>query len=106
MEEIKTEELKKELEEAQKHRDEYLAGWQRARADFMNHTKEERSRMQEFMKFSEEEVLAELLPIVDNLDLALSQMEGKEDAVSKGFLQISLQLKRFLKDHEVQELKL
>ena len=69
--------------------------------------------MQEFIKFSEEELLAELLPIVDNLELALAQLkvlnsneglEGKEDAVSKGFLQIALQLTRFLKDHQVQEL--
>lgn len=110
MEEIKTEELspeerQKELEELRAQRDEYLAGWQRARADFMNHTKEERSRMQEFMKFSEEEVLAELLPIVDNLELGQAQLKGKEDTVSKGFLQIALQLKQFLKDHQVEELQ-
>jgi len=119
MEEIKTEELspegrQKELEELRAQRDEYLAGWQRSRADFLNHKKEERERMQEFIKFSEEEVLAELLPIVDNLELALTQLkvlnsneglEGKEDTVSKGFLQIALQLKRFLKDHQVEELK-
>ena len=114
MEEIKTEELQKELQEAQKQRDEYLAGWQRSRADFMNHKKEERERMQEFIKFSEEEVLSQLLPIVDTLELALAQLkvlnsneglEGKEDARSRGFLQIAMQLKRFLKDHQVEELK-
>ena len=105
MEEIKTEALQKELQEAMKQRDEYLAGWQRARADFMNHKKEERERMQEFIKFSEEELLVQLLPVVDNLELALEQLKGKEDAVSKGFLQIAMQLKRFLKDHQVEELK-
>lgn len=104
-EQVSSEKLQKELEEAQKHRDEYLAGWQRARADFMNHKKEERARMQEFIKFAEEELLAELLPMVDNLELAQRQLEGKEDAVSKGFLQIAMQLKSFLKDHEVQEMK-
>ncbi|OGY55342.1 MAG: nucleotide exchange factor GrpE [Candidatus Wildermuthbacteria bacterium RIFCSPHIGHO2_02_FULL_47_12] len=104
-EQITPEELKKELEEAKAQRDEYLAGWQRARADFLNHKKEERERMQEFIKFAEEELLSELLPIVDNLELALVQLEGKEDAVSKGFSQIAIQLKSFLKDHEVQELK-
>src|SRR3989338_967193 len=105
MEEIKTEALQKELQEAMRQRDEYLAGWQRARADFMNHKKEERERMQEFIKFSEEELLVQLLPVVDNLELALEQLKGKEDAVSKGFLQIAMQLKRFLKDHQVEELK-
>lgn len=110
-EQIKTEELspegrQKELEEVKSQRDEYLAGWQRARADFLNHKKEERSRMQEFIKFTEEELLVELLPIVDNLELALSRLEGKEDTVSKGFSQIAMLVKRFLKDHQVEELKL
>jgi molecular chaperone GrpE len=99
------EELKKELQGAQKQRDEYLAGWQRARADFMNHKKEERERMQEFIKFAEEELLVELLPVIDNLELALSQVQGKDDTLSKGFLQIAMQLKHFLKDHQVEELK-
>ncbi len=113
-EQITQEELKKKLEETQKQRDEYLAGWQRARADFLNHKKEERERMQEFIKFAEEELLSELLPIVDNLELAFVQLKilnsneglgGKEDAVSKGFSQIAMQLKSFLKDHQVEELK-
>ena len=99
------EELKKEFQEATLQRDEYLAGWQRARADFMNHKKEERARMQEFIKFAEEALLVELLPIIDNLELAQAQLQGKEDAVSKGFLQIAAQIKRFLKDHQVEELK-
>lgn len=105
-EQITMEELQKKLEEIQKQRDEYLAGWQRSRADFLNHKKEERERMQEFIKFAEEELLAELLPVIDNLELAQRQLEGKEDAVSKGFLQIAAQLKRFLKDHQVEELKI
>ncbi|MDO8474555.1 MAG: nucleotide exchange factor GrpE [bacterium] len=106
MEEVKTEELQqKELEETKSQRDEYLAGWQRARADFMNHKKEERERMREFIKFSEEELLAELLPIADNLEFALAQLKDREDIVSKGFLQIAMLVKRFLKDHQVEELK-
>ena len=96
---------KKELEEVRSQRDEYLAGWQRARADFMNHKKEERSRMQEFIKFAGEELLAELLPVIDNLELAQRQLAGKDDTLFKGFLQIAMQLKRFLKDHQVEELK-
>jgi molecular chaperone GrpE len=102
---ITPEELKKELEEVKAQRDEYLAGWQRARADFLNHKKEERERMQEFIKFAEEELLAELLPVIDNLELAQAQVQGKDDMFSKGFLQIAMQLKRFLQDHQVGELK-
>lgn len=110
---INTEALQKELDEAKQQRDEYLAGWQRARADFINHKREERERMQEFIKFAEEELLVELLPVVDNLELAQAQLkalngnevpEGKDDTLSKGFMQIAMQLKQFLKDHQVQEI--
>ncbi len=108
---ITPEELKKELEEVKAQRDEYLAGWQRARADFLNHKKEERERMQEFIKFAEEELLSELLPILDTLELALAHLkpaespQGIQAGVSKGFLQIAMQIKSFLKDHQVEELK-
>ena len=34
-------ELKAKLAETEKQRDEYLAGWQRAKADFINYKKEE-----------------------------------------------------------------
>ena len=111
-EELNIEELKKELEEAKSQRDEYLAGWQRARADFLNHKKEERERMQEFIKFAEEELLVELLPAIDNLELALRAASGqaapegeKQNKITQGFLQIAMQLKQFLKDHQVQEIK-
>lgn len=104
-EQVRIEELQKGLKEAQEQRDEYLAGWQRARADFMNHKKEDMERMQEFIKFAEEELLAELLPVIDNLGLALAQLGEKEDATSKGFLQIAMQVKQFLRDHQVQEMK-
>lgn len=104
-EQVSSEKLQKELEEAQKQRDEYLAGWQRARADFMNHKKEERERMQEFIKFAEEELLSELLPIVDNLELAQAQLQGKDDTLFKGFLQIAMLVQQFLRDHQVQEMK-
>lgn len=104
-EQVNSEKLQKELEEAQKHRDEYLAGWQRARADFMNHKKEDMERMQEFIKFAEEELLAELLPIVDNLELAQAQLKGEDDTLFKGFLQIAMLIRQFLRDHQVQEMK-
>ena len=45
------EKLKKKLEECQKAKDEYLAGWQRERADFLNYKKGELERIGEILKY-------------------------------------------------------
>ena len=46
--------------------DEYLAGWQRARADYQNLQKETERRITEVIGYSNEAFLAELLPILDH----------------------------------------
>ena len=101
------EELKKELEICQKKRDEYLSGWQRARADFINHKKEELERMGEIVKFATEEMILRALPILDNFYLVEKRLPEnlKEDENVKGILQIKNQLLEFLKSHGVEEIK-
>ena len=60
-----------ELEKLRKERDEYLAGWQRAKADLSNYKKEEMRRQEAFLQFAAERFLQELLPVLDSLDLAI-----------------------------------
>jgi len=101
------EELKKELEICQKKRDEYLSGWQRARADFLNHKKEELERMEELIKFATEEMVLKALPTLDNFCLIEKKLPGnlKKDENVKGILQIKNQLLDFLRGHGVKEIK-
>ena len=47
--EVGSEDLKKKLEECQKQKEEYLQGWQRARADLMNYKKTEMERVGEIL---------------------------------------------------------
>ena len=88
----------------QKERDEYLEGWQRAKADFLNYKKEEAVRMREMVRYTQEEFLLGLVPILDNLERAEKQVK-KKDEVTKGFLYIAEQIKGFLKNNGVQEIK-
>ena len=44
--------LKEELREVQKQRDEYLAGWQRAKADAINARREEERSREIFVKMA------------------------------------------------------
>jgi molecular chaperone GrpE len=101
------ERLKKKLEEAEKLKQEYLAGWQRARADLINYKKEELERVGDFIKRANENLIFDFLPILDNFDNAEKTIsaEKKEMPEIKGFLQIKKQILEFLKKYGVEEIK-
>jgi len=105
---LNLEELKKELEVCQKQKSEYLAGWQRARADFLNYKKEERERIEEILKYANEELIFKILPILDNFYLIETKLpeDIKENENVKGILQIKKQIVDFLKREGVEELKI
>jgi len=109
------EKLKKELEELKKQKEEYLNGWKRERADFLNYKKEEMERITELIKYANEELILKMLPILDNFEVAarqnfpLENLSGQEkEKVNKfiqGFLQIKQHLKDFLKSQGIEEIK-
>jgi molecular chaperone GrpE len=105
--EDKLDDLRKKLAEYQKKRDEYLAGWQRARADFLNYKKEEIERIGEILKYDEEELILKILPILDNFNLVEKKLseELKNDESVKGVLQIKAQILDFLKNQGVEEIE-
>ena len=106
--EEKIKELKKELEECEKVKQEYLEGWQRTRADFLNYKKEELERTEEMIKFAKEGMILKILSILDNFEIAENNLPQnlKEDKNIKGFLLIKEQLKEFLKQNGVEEMDL
>ena len=91
--------LKKELEECQKLRDEYLASWQRERADFLNYKKEEMTRVGDFLKYANVGLILKILPILDDFEVAL------KNSPDKGFLQIKEKILSFLKEQGVEEIR-
>jgi molecular chaperone GrpE len=95
------------LEECKKLKDEYLNGWKRERADFLNYKKEEMERIRELMKYANEELILKMLPILDNFEVASKNISEKlkNDDNIKGFLQIRQQIKDFLKMQGVEEIK-
>ncbi len=104
---LKPEEFKKQVEECEKQKAEFLAGWQRARADFLNYKKEEMERIGEFMNYSKEEMILKILPILDNFDLAEKKLTENllKDENIKGLLLIKKQVLDFLKANGVEEIK-
>ncbi len=105
--EIKTEDLQKQLEELKKQKDEYLQGWQRARADFLNYKKEEMERIAGFMAYADEELILKILPILDNFEIVENKLPEslKNEENVKGILQVKIQLQDFLKNQGLEEIK-
>lgn len=89
-------ELETKLAECERLRDEYLAGWQRAKADFVNYKKDEIGRLSEMGKYATEDMMLELIITLDNFDLAIATME-KAGTAEKGFYMIRAQLSDMLK---------
>jgi len=107
MEEQNNNEIENELKECEKLRDEYLAGWQRAKADFLNYKKEETARISELMDYFRAQQILEILKIIDNWDRAMKHKpkEIKDSVWLKGIEMIENQLKELLKSEGVEEIK-
>ena len=105
--EINIEDLKKQLEECEKQKAEFLVGWQRTRADFLNYKKEEMERIGGLMVYAGEELILKILPILDNFEVAEKKLPEnlKNDENMKGILQIKNQIQDFLKNQGVEEIK-
>ena len=72
----KMKKLKDELKACQKEKQEYLDGWQRAKADFINARKEEDKNRLQLMQFAKEGMLHEILPVVDSFDMAFRDKDA------------------------------
>lgn len=105
--EEKIEELTKRLEECEKLKQEYLAGWQKARAELLNYKKEELERIGEMIKYANMGFLFKILPILDNFEISIKNLPEnlKEDVNVKGLIQIEAQLKSFLKSQGIEEIE-
>jgi len=97
--EKKVKKVKDDLKACHKERAEYLAGWQRAKADYINLEKRTAHEKAEWIKFSNAELILNLLPILDSFEEAI-----KHDK-SGGILQLYNQLKDLLKKEGLEEIK-
>lgn len=97
------EKSKEELEKLQKERDEYLAGWQRAKADFINYKKDESQRFEMVAQFAAGDLIFDLLLVLDSFDLALGEEKDQPDG--RGLHLIREQLENILKKRGLTEIK-
>lgn len=104
-ENLKDEELGKEKDEAKVEepkkpvepdwKDQYA----RLLADFDNFKKRTARDREDTYRFAEADILKDILPVVDNLSLALANAKDKEDAFVKGVQLVYDSLLKSLNDH-------
>jgi molecular chaperone GrpE len=97
--------LTEQIEEMAVQRDEYLAGWQRAKADFINYKKEELQRIQETARHGNEDLIKDLISVMDNFDLALRALE-KAGPVEKGIYLIRTQIDDILRKRGLAKIEI
>ncbi|MDP2704502.1 MAG: nucleotide exchange factor GrpE [bacterium] len=64
-----------EIEELEKERDEYLEGWKRAKADFINYKREETERVESRVARAEETVMKDMLQTLASLKLGIASLK-------------------------------
>jgi molecular chaperone GrpE len=104
-EEQTTEEPNKELEELKQKKEEYFAGWQREKADFLNYKKQEFERLKGTLCIAKESVFEDIIPVLDNFRLAEKAIseEDKNNKSVIGLLMIKKQLESALKALGLEE---
>jgi len=88
--------LREKISQVEAKAKEYLDGWQRSQADFVNFRRRDEEAKKQFLKFATESLVAELIPVLDSFDLAIEHGNSELEPVRKQFLSV-------LKSHGLEE---
>ncbi len=76
----KVKKLKEQLKQCRQEKQDNLAGWQRAQADFINYRRRHEEQMSEWSKMFGEGLLRDILPVLDTLDASVGQAGEEENS--------------------------
>ena len=100
-------ELQARVEQLERERGEYLAGWKRAKSDLLVFQQGNEERLREFAMFAQAGMATDLLSIIDSFDLALHALSpaDKETSLGKGYYLIQTQLTDLLRKYGVEQIE-
>lgn len=99
--------LREKLKKALAEKQDYLTGWQKDKAEFVNARKRDAESQKEFMKFANESLMAELTAVLDSFGMAFANKEAWEKVDKNwrtGVEYISNQLKKVLEENGLKEI--
>ena len=99
--------LKNKLKETEKQAEEYLNGWKRTKADYLNREREIAEEKVRWIKFANSELILKLLLILDSFEQSLNQLpkDLKDNQWAKGIIRIKQQFENFLCQQGVEKIK-
>lgn len=98
--------LKADLKVALEERQKYLDNWQRDKAEFLNARKRDKESQDQMIKFANENLVAELLPVLESFEMAFANKEAWEKVDTNwrmGVEYIANQLKTVLENTGLKE---
>ncbi|MFA6391200.1 MAG: nucleotide exchange factor GrpE [Patescibacteria group bacterium] len=99
--------IQKELETAKNQAEEYLNGWKRAKADYINFKREQEQRQAELMEFATAGMLLDIFPLVDQFKQAMKHVPKEIESSDwiVGVKHIQSNLNNVLKGMGIEEIK-
>ncbi|MBT4538918.1 nucleotide exchange factor GrpE [Candidatus Woesearchaeota archaeon] len=76
----------------------------RTQANFENYRKQTEKRTSELQEMASKNILVQLLPIIDNLDLALKNVDQNPEQIVEGVKLIRSQMDNLLQDNHVEKI--
>ena len=101
------EKLRGDLKACDEEKKQYLDGWQRAKADFINYKNDEGKRLEDLGRFITQGLLQDVLPVLDSFDLALRSVQGNSSGggqLEQGVLMIRSQMMDVLKKRGISQI--
>ena len=97
----KLKKLRDEMKVVKKERDDYLSGWQRSKADYVNLSKRTREGSAELARNAIVGVASGIVGVFDSLEAAIKSAENAPEDVKKGIEQVATQLESTLKEQGI-----
>ena len=99
--------LRDKLKICAKEKAEYLAGWQRTKADYINLKNEFEKKRVDLLKFANEKIIYDLLAVLDSFQMATADKSAWEKLPAnwrQGIENIHNQLESILRDYGLKRL--
>ena len=99
--------LREDLKKCNAEKADYLAGWQRAKADFVNARREEDERRSDFAGFVEAKIINDFLPVLDSLEIATKDKNWQtlDKTWQDGIKSLHGQFMDILRSYDIEEIK-
>lgn len=97
----------KELEAERKKSEEYLEGWKRAKADFINLKRRVENDIKDLAKFANADLIGKIIPVLENFRRAFMHIpkDKENDEWVLGIKQVEKQLEDVLKTEGLEKIE-